>query len=381
MGAVDDRSDSGTTRRQQMGKRSPWKASVLVWLVVAIVVAGCGKWKWTEAGPAPTPTPTPGAPVEGLPFIVMGGADDNELIDIFVNSAPLGTPTATFTPTPGGAGAVLAGDFVQIGVNTLGQLMPPIVGAGPAVDRNQLGVPAADVRIAALRDWQPIGVTTPPATKIGFARRTNTGVRSEPDVILPGCECEGWGVRFDTPGRSFFGGANNNLGGATGTDRPTLVSIETATQGTMYMVRTVVDVGPLRITQIVWVRQGDRYAGFDITLTNTGTAPITNLRYVRTMDFDIDASAGGSFTSDRWKILQVGGMNAIVRGRGTIRNLKHYAVATRSPFLIITDGRTFPDTVDPNNFANNDPNDGAGDFGSSVVFRVDTIAPGASVKL
>lgn len=336
-------------------------ATIGLVLLLAALVAGC-----TIGNLAGTPIPLPygGGPqiIPGIPFIIMGGVDDAELLAIYQGSTPFTVPTS-WTAVAGPQ--VLTGDFVQIGLNRGGAMVTP----------------GSDIQPTP---FLPAGVAPAPANSVGFASRPVATNPSEFDVMIPGCSCEGWSVRFESGGSNYWGGADGNQGDPgvfnSGAGTTTLVSAEVSTSGTNYAMRSIVDVGPLRVTLVIGLRRGDRYASFNITLTNTGATAITNIRFARSLDFDIDAAAGGSFSTDRWDVQQVGGVNAIVRGRGTVRNLRYYAIASRAPRLAVTDGLTFYAT-NPDAFANNDPNDGAGDFSSSFVFRIPTLNPGQSETL
>ncbi|MDR7484394.1 MAG: hypothetical protein QN187_03615 [Armatimonadota bacterium] len=337
------------------------RIQVGVLIVFALFTSAC-----TIGNLAGTPIPLPygGGPqiTPGIPFIIMGGVDDADLLAIYQSSTPFPVP-GTWTAVTGPQ--VLTGDFIQIGLNRGGAMVTP----GSDIQPTPFLSP---------------GVNPAPTNSVGFASRQLPTSPSEFDVMIPGCSCEGWSVKFDYGGSLYWGGADGNLGDPglfnMGAGTTTLVSAETSSDGTNFAMRSVVDVGPLRVTLVIGLRRGDRYASFNITLTNTGTSPITNLRFARSLDFDIDASAGGSFSTDRWKVIQVGGVNAIVRGRGTTHNLRFYAIASRSPRLVVTDGQTFYGT-DPDAFGNNDPNDGAGDFSSTFVFRIPTLNAGQSEQL
>lgn len=329
---------------------------------LALVLTGC-MGIGNLAGP-PIPLPYGGGPqiTTGIPFIIMGGVDDADLLAIFMSSIPFPVPTSWTAVT---GPQVLTGDFIQIGLNRGGAMVTP----------------GGDIQPTP---FLPVGVAAAPANSIGFASRQVSTSPSEFDVMIPGCSCEGWSVRFDSNALAYWGGADGNAGDPglfnSGAGTTTLVSAETFSDGTSFAIRSIVDVGPMRVTIVIGLRRADRYASFSIRLTNTGTTPITNVRFARSLDFDIDAAGGGSFGADRWDVIQVAGVNAIVRGRGATRNPRYYAIASRSPRLTITDGRTFYST-NPDAFANNDPADAAGDFSSTFVFQVTTIAPGASETL
>lgn len=335
------------------------KIPAILLLFLALVLTGC-LGIGNLAG-VPIPLPYGGGPqiTSGIPFIIMGALDDAGLLAIYQSSVPFPVPTSWTAVT---GPQVLTGDFIQIGLNRGGAMVTP----------------GGDIQPTP---FLPLGVNPAPNNSIGFASRQVDTSPSEFDVMIPGCSCEGWSVRFDANGSSYWGGADGNLGDPglfnSGAGTTTLVSAETFSDATNFAMRSIVDVGPMRVTIVIGLRRADRYASFNITLTNTGATPITNVRFARSLDFDIDAAGGGSFSADRWDVIQIGGVNAMVRGRGATANPRYYAIASRSPRLSVTDGLTFY-TTDPDAFANNDPNDGAGDFSSTFVFLVTTIAPGAS---
>ncbi len=335
-----------------------------LFVALVLLLSGCGGVR--SVSNVPLPLPFGGGPqvTPGIPFIILSADSDEGLINIFQSSVPFSVPSAGWAPAA--QPVVLTGDYIQLGILRGGAFVFPGPDTQPA-------------------PFLPVGIHPRGTNSLGFAQRDNPGDPAAYDTLIPGCSCDGWSVRFDAGGSSYWGGVDANLNSDpgvfnNGAGSASLVSFETYSSGGDMATRSVVDIGPLRVTVVVALRRGDRYASFHITLTNTGAVPITNLRFARSLDFDIDAAAGGSFTTDRWDVLQVGGVNAIVRGRGTVRNLRYYAVATRSPWLAVTDSRTFYDT-DPDAFGNNDLNDAAGDNSSTFVFRVPRIDPGQSVTL
>lgn len=333
-------------------------------ITLTLLVAGCAGVSNVAGPPIPLPYGGGAQITSGIPFIIMGGTDDTDLTNIYQSSVPFPTPTSGWTAVT--KSQVLTGDFIQIGLNRGGAMVTP----GSATQPTPFLEP---------------GVADSPAY-IGFASRQDKTKTAEYDVMIPGCACEGWAVKFTAGGQNYWGGGDGlrgDTGGGvfnSGAGTSTLVSAEKFSDGTNFAVRSVVDVGPMRVTLVMGLRKGDRYASFNITLTNTGTAPITNIRFDRSLDFDIDAAAGGSFSTDRWKVLTVGGVQAISRGRGTVQNPRYYAIATRSPYLSLTDAETFYNT-DPDSFTAGDPNDAAGDFSSTFVFKVPTLDAGKSVTL
>lgn len=134
-----------------------------------------------------------------------------------------------------------------------------------------------DLRIG-LQDTGNLGVCCGP---VGAYDHGIVGLRqdgTELDGISPGCVCEGWGVSYDG---AVSGYANQGLGsgGLTGT----------AFSATGDSATSVTHAGDLRVEHAVAPSLVTPYLfTFDVTLTNTGTAPHGDVQYRRTADFDAD---------------------------------------------------------------------------------------------
>jgi uncharacterized repeat protein (TIGR01451 family) len=119
------------------------------------------------------------------------------------------------------------------------------------------------------------------------------GVRYLPnatDGTAPGCACEGWGVA--DAGSGLTGFANETAGTihvsldsfvATPSSAVSTVTVSDPDRLPGYALRVVQDYHPSAATQ--------NLIEATVTVTNTGTNPVTNLLYRRVMDWDIQPTA------------------------------------------------------------------------------------------
>lgn len=100
------------------------------------------------------------------------------------------------------------------------------------------------------------------------------------DATSPGCQCEGWGVA----GNGVSGFANVDDGGPNGV---TLVSFA-STASTAVSVVTI-DGVTLQVTQDYHPSAGAPTSLYEatVTITNTGAAAVSDVRYTRAMDWDV----------------------------------------------------------------------------------------------
>lgn len=335
-------------------------------------------------------------PAEGRYFAVMVGRSDAELRGIYANALSLApppdgdfVPTAMAIPMPG---VIMAGDHVMIGVGPTGELI----------------VPATN---AALKGWDPMGVagdiTLPEQNltdgNIGFsvaaADPATAGFDFEEDVLSPGCDCEGWGIRFAVGEVDHAGGAALS-GNALAA--PTQVSVATAYDATenAWWTRVIVTVGPMEIQHDFRLAKTDKYAVMRTTLRNPGADTIENVRFVRSLDFDIPP---GHF-DDSFEFLYPDGVPQIIRARDTHLDDGQvgeywYGVSTVSPHTTCSNGITFmqtdPDEIltadeagPPSGYSstgtldcNERPQNVNGDFSSSFVYQPPDITAGNEVTL
>ena len=112
------------------------------------------------------------------------------------------------------------------------------------------------------------------------------------DATTPGCLCEGWGAGgLDRDGNQFSGRANEAKGGVNNLEVKSFVTEETSLVSTVWIDDT--DEGP---TLEVIHRFGPaaKVPGvlFQalVTITNIGGSTVQDVRYNRTMDWDIPPS-------------------------------------------------------------------------------------------
>lgn len=123
---------------------------------------------------------------------------------------------------------------------------------------------------------------------------TTTGLRHMEtgyEATAHGCLCEGWGVGIGETGQ--YGSANNSFGGA---DNLTLSSFgSTATTATSVVT---VDGTGLKVTHhfMPSAATPDLYQ-VRVTIENTGGADITDLRYTRTFDWDVEPTAFSEYVT------------------------------------------------------------------------------------
>jgi len=174
--------------------------------------------------------------------------------------------SALATPPPVTPGAVISNGTVMIGVTQYGGLGYNCVGAG---DSNCPAAAAGNVN--------------------GGAGPATVGLRYVPlntDAIADGCVCEGWGVADATTG--LTGGANESTG-YTNITPVSFVHDATSAVATVdisdpaipgYALRVVQNFHPSSVTPNLYE--------VSVTITNTGTHDISDLRFRRSMDWDIE---------------------------------------------------------------------------------------------
>jgi hypothetical protein len=128
---------------------------------------------------------------------------------------------------------------------------------------------------------------------------TGVGVQYVPtgnDGTFPGCPCEGWGAGAGGA-TQFQGRANENLGGADANLRPvsfttsatTAVSTVDVLRGGTPALRVRQDYHPSPTTPNLYE--------ITITLENLTTGPLTDVRYERDMDWDIEPTPANEFVT------------------------------------------------------------------------------------
>lgn len=113
----------------------------------------------------------------------------------------------------------------------------------------------------------------------GLAQGTGVGlVGPTGDAITPGCLCEGWGAAAGGVTGYTYGNGSTNFNFVTST--------MTATGAATGSVVTVMTNG-LEVTHTYSSAAGGKLFKVDITLKNTTAGTITDVRYARTLDWDV----------------------------------------------------------------------------------------------
>jgi uncharacterized repeat protein (TIGR01451 family) len=178
----------------------------------------------------------------------------------FVLAATIAVPANAATPQ----GAVISNGTVQLGVNAQGDLNYDCTGNGDPV------CPA----------------TTPGGTDIVGLRYVPLNLES----TAPGCLCEGWGVADAGSGLAGFanqdsGDGNITIDSFSAPSADHAVSTVTISDPSIsgYEMHVVQDYHPSPLSASLYVDT--------VTVTNTGSNALTDLRYRRGMDWDVEPTA------------------------------------------------------------------------------------------
>jgi hypothetical protein len=169
------------------------------------------------------------------------------------------------------------------------------------------------------------------------------------DAITPGCLCEGWGAAANaTSGYTYGGGASNFA--------------SSLTSGTSAGGSTITLLGNgLQVTQTYTPVAGGKLFKVAVAMTNTTASAMSDVRYARTLDWDVSP---GYFSSN---------YTTVYGGTPTGPGGKVLHTST-DPFA----------PPDPMSFrssnANTNVSNVAGDLGSYFVFGFGGLAAGASVN-
>lgn len=172
------------------------------------------------------------------------------------------------------------------------------------------------------------------------------------DAITPGCLCEGWGAAADGNGNFGDYGNSGTQGIASATFTPG--GPDTATS-------TVLLTNGLKVVHDYSPAAGGLLFRVLVTLTNTTMSPMTDVRYARTLDWDVPP---GHFTDDFTTIY--GGSPSGPAGNVFHTSLNPFAF----PNPMVTRG-TFPDQ---------NRVDEPGDLGAYFILKFGNLASGASIS-
>lgn len=175
------------------------------------------------------------------------------------------------------------------------------------------------------------------------------------DAITPGCLCEGWGAGANGIGNYTYG-----AGGSVGINSATLTS--NGIVGAGLAAQSVATLGNgLRVTHTYSYAAGGTLFQAAVTLTNTTAATVSDVRYARTIDWDVSP---GYFGSNYTTVY--GGTPAGPGG-------KVFSTST-DPFAAPNPYSTRLQDKDLN------VSGAAGDLGSFFIFKFGDLAAGASTS-
>lgn len=111
------------------------------------------------------------------------------------------------------------------------------------------------------------------------------------DAITPGCLCEGWGAAA--------GGTSGYVYGLSGTGVVSALTTTTLASGAGLSAQSVVVLSNgLQVTHSYSSAAGGKLFGVDVTLTNTTAGTLSDVRYARTLDWDVTPGFfSGNFTT------------------------------------------------------------------------------------
>jgi gliding motility-associated-like protein len=176
------------------------------------------------------------------------------------------------------------------------------------------------------------------------------------DYYLPGTPQEGWaieinGAESDAYIPSYMFGATGYTGGLSGTN----VSYSNTggiIKGVWLGQDNVAGGGVLQIRQTTVLDTSKLYFTVNVILTNTGTVPLNNIYYFRTVDPDNDETQpGGSFTTDNQITDQLPnpGNKVLVSATGTVYTNAYLGLGTkdsRAKCMIFSSGLTPAFSID-----------------------------------
>lgn len=115
------------------------------------------------------------------------------------------------------------------------------------------------------------------------------GANTWQDATTPGCLCEGWGISGTVGGTNYSASASVDNGGVNNLTLTSFVTDATAGQGSFATSKVALtNLSGLSVTQDYRVAASTPALFEDkVTITNTTGSDISNLRYVRAMDWDV----------------------------------------------------------------------------------------------
>lgn len=191
------------------------------------------------------------------------------------------------------------------------------------------------------------------AGQLNFDSRGVFDNRTGFDGTRAGCECEGWGVA--DAGNGTSGWANDNEGGAIGLSGVTFGS----TASTATSVVDIIGASSMQVEHLFAPSLSPDLFEVNVTITNIGVIPISDLRYRRLMDWDIEPTAFSEYVTIQ------GLPAAAVLGTTDNGFLSADPLSGRAGIVAGTTDVNFVDS-------------GVADHGAQFDFGFGALAPGAS---
>lgn len=99
------------------------------------------------------------------------------------------------------------------------------------------------------------------------------------DAITPGCLCEGWGAAANGTGAYSYGGGTSGIASSA--------LVITTPTGAVSAVSTVVLTNGMTVKHTYSSAAGGNLFKVDVSIINTSGAGVTDVRYARTLDWDV----------------------------------------------------------------------------------------------
>jgi len=179
------------------------------------------------------------------------------------------------------------------------------------------------------------------------------------DAIIPGCPCEGWGVRMNND--DLLRTWANNASGSGGIGAAVLSGVTASTA--ISTVTPIWDSDVSIVHSFAPSSQADVFA-VTVTVANSGTTNYTNLQYQRAMDWDVTPTAFSEYVTHQGVVanLTSNGGNILYASDDGFHDNGDWTGSFLNPATVNT------------NFVD----DGPADHGSLFIFDFGALAAGAS---
>ena len=177
-------------------------------------------------------------------------------------------------------GAVISNGTVMLGVNASGDLNYDCAGAGDT------GCPDP-----SLSGANPVGIRW---------------LALNADGTGPGCLCEGWGAA--DAGSGLTGNANQAQGGMTNMSVDSFAAAPDGRSATSTVTISDPEIAGRKMQVVHDYRPSERSANAYravVTITNTGTEPLADVRYRRAMDWDVEPTSFEEWVTMRGRTPQL----------------------------------------------------------------------------